>query len=129
VFIWWNGRAEILAPRLREAIANSRNEVFVSAASVWEIGLKRAIGKLSFSRPIVPTISAHRFQLLPITGEHAEAAAELLRHHTDPFDRLLVAQADLEGLVLGTHDRKLEPYGIAVLGSLRRDGGVVRRRR
>jgi PIN domain nuclease of toxin-antitoxin system len=116
VFIWWNERPEVISRRLRQAIMNPRNEIVVSAASVWEMALKRAIGKLRFSQPIVTTIASHRFQLLPISGEHAEAAAELPRHHTDPFDRLLVAQADLEGLVLGTHDRKLQPYGVALLG-------------
>jgi PIN domain nuclease of toxin-antitoxin system len=116
VFIWWNSGTEAIAPRLRAGIADPRNQVFISAASVWEIGLKRAIGRLSFSQPIVAAIAAHRFQLLAITGEHAEAAAALPRHHTDPFDRLLVAQADLEGLVLGTQDRKMQAYEVALLG-------------
>jgi PIN domain nuclease of toxin-antitoxin system len=116
VFIWWNEDSEKISRRSREAIADSGNDVFVSAASVWEIGLKRALGKLRFSQPIVPAIAAHRFQTLPISGEHAEAAAALPYHHTDPFDRLIVAQADLEGLVLGTQDRKMEPYRVALLG-------------
>ncbi len=106
----------MIAGPLREAIANPRNEIFVSAATVWEIGIKRDIGKLGFTRPIVAAIVAHRFQLLPITGEHAEHAAELPRHHADPFDRMLVAQADLERMVLGTQDLKIRVYGVALLG-------------
>jgi PIN domain nuclease of toxin-antitoxin system len=101
---------------LREAIANPVNEVFVSAASVWEIGIKRAIGKLDFSEGIVGAIRGHRFQLLPISGEHAEHAAELPRHLTDPFNRLLVAQADIESLLLATRDPKTRPYGVPTLG-------------
>lgn len=116
VFIWWNGRFGMIAASLRRAIADSRNEIFISAASVWEIGIKRAIGKLGFTQPIVPAILAHRFELLPITGEHAEHAAELPRHHADPFDRVLVAQADLERIVLGTQDPKLAAYGVPTLG-------------
>ena len=116
VFIWWNERPEAITARLRRAIANPRNEIFVSAASVWEIGIKRAIGKLRFSRDIVRAVIGHRFQLLAISGEHAEMAAELPRHHDDPFDRMLVAQADLEGMVFGTHDPKMQPYGVALLG-------------
>jgi PIN domain nuclease of toxin-antitoxin system len=116
VFIWWNERPEAISLELRQVVANPRNAIVVSAASVWEIGIKRALGKLRFSQPIVAAIAAHRFQLLPISGEHAEAAAELPQHHTDPFDRLLVAQANLEGLVLGTQDRKMQAYGVALLG-------------
>jgi PIN domain nuclease of toxin-antitoxin system len=66
IFLWWNGRVQMIPDTLREAIANPVNEVFVSAASVWEIGIKRAIGKLDFSEGIVGAIRGHRFQLLPI---------------------------------------------------------------
>jgi PIN domain nuclease of toxin-antitoxin system len=116
VFIWWNGNAETITQPLKQAIADPGNEIFVSAASVWEIGIKRAIGKLRFAHRIVPAIFAHRFQLLAITGEHAEHAAELPPHHADPFDRLLVAQAGLERMIFGTQDVKLRAYGVPTLG-------------
>ena len=116
VFLWWNGQPQMIAGPLRDAIADPANEVYVSAASVWEIGIKRAIGKLGFVQRIVEAILAHRFQLLPITGEHAEHAAELPRHHSDPFDRLLVAQAYLERMILGTQDLKIGPYGVPTIG-------------
>lgn len=106
----------MIAEPLREAIADPVNEIYVSAASVWEIGIKRAIGKLEFARGIVEAIRAHRFQLLPISGEHAEHAAQLPRHHADPFDRVLVAQAYIERMVLGTQDLKIRPYGVPTLG-------------
>ncbi len=116
VFLWWNEQPDLITDPLRRAMANSSNEVFVSAASVWEIGIKRAIGKLRFTHGIVSTIAAHRFELLPISGEHAEHAGELPRHHSDPFDRVLVAQAVLERMIFGTQDAKIRPYAVPVLG-------------
>ncbi len=116
VFLWWNSNPEMIAPPLRAAIREPRNDISISAASVWEIAIKRAIGKLSFVRGIVGAIAGHRFELLPITGEHAEHAGDLPRHHADPFDRLIVAQAVLEGMVLGTQDARMKPYGVALLG-------------
>jgi PIN domain nuclease of toxin-antitoxin system len=116
VFLWWNGNPEMILPPLRAAIANPGNEIFVSAASVWEVAIKRALGKLDFAGSVVEAVTGHRFLLLPITGEAAEQAGALPRHHDDPFDRLLVAQAVLEDLVLGTQDPKLRSYGVAKLG-------------
>lgn len=116
VFLWWNGQPQMIAGPLRDAIADPANEIFISAASVWEIGIKRAIGKLGFAQRIVQAIVAHGFQLVPITGEHAEHAAELPRHHADPFDRLLVAQAGLERMILGSQDLNIRPYGVPTIG-------------
>jgi PIN domain nuclease of toxin-antitoxin system len=116
VFLWWNGHPDMIAASLRRAIADPASEIYVSAASVWEIGIKRAIGKLEFTQKIVEAIVGHRFQLLPITGQHAERASELPLHHADPFDRMLIAQAELERMLIGTHDRKISPYGVPTLG-------------
>ncbi|HZU89421.1 MAG TPA: type II toxin-antitoxin system VapC family toxin [Stellaceae bacterium] len=116
IFLWWNGHASLILPPLRRAIAEPDNEIYVSAASIWEIGIKRASGKLAVSGGIVAAIRDHGFQLLPITGEHAEHAGALPRHHNDPFDRMLVAQAEIERFVLGTQDPKVGTYGVAVLG-------------
>ena len=116
IFLWWNSDPAMIARPLREAIAQPSNEIFVSAASVWEIGIKRALGKLGFAQRIVQSVLAHRFQLLPINGEHAEHAAELPPHHADPFDRLLVAQASLERLLLGTQDIRMRAYRPPILG-------------
>jgi len=101
---------------LRTAIEDEANEIFVSAASIWEIAIKRAIGKLRFGRPIVEAASALGFEVLPVSGVHAEHAGGLPRHHNDPFDRLIIAQAYLEGMVLGTQDRRMRPYGVMTLG-------------
>lgn len=116
IFIWWDRRLARVPPPLRAAIEDGANNIFVSAATVWEIAIKRALGKLEFPAPILETIAGLKFDLLSITGAHAEHAGRLPRHHNDPFDRMLIAQSMLEGLVLGTQDPKLKPYGVATLG-------------
>jgi PIN domain nuclease of toxin-antitoxin system len=116
VFLWWDAQPESIPPPLAALLRDEGNEIFVSAASVWEIAIKRAAGKLAFRARVSDALAAHSFILLPITGEHAEHAGGLPRHHGDPFDRMLVAQATLERMLLGTQDPKMAPYGIAMLG-------------
>jgi len=90
--------------------------VVVSAVSVWEISIKQASGKLSFRHDILEVLARAGFDSLDITPHHADLAGSLPQHHADPFDRLLVAQAQIEGLVLVTQDRQLLPYGVPILG-------------
>ena len=116
IFLWWDRQLRSLSRPLRAAIADEANNIFVSAASIWELAIKRALGKLGFSRSIVDAVSELGFEILPVTGSHAEHAGGLPRHHNDPFDRLLIAQAHLEGMVLGTQDRRIRPYGVTTLG-------------
>jgi PIN domain nuclease of toxin-antitoxin system len=116
VFLWWDRQLRRLSRPLRAAIEDEANDVYLSAASVWEIAIKRTLGKLTFSRPIVDAASELGFDILPVTGMHAERAGGLPRHHDDPFDRLIVAQADLESMVLGTQDPMLRPYAVSILG-------------
>lgn len=116
IFLWWDQQLRRVPRPLRAAIEDGASEIYLSAASVWEIAVKRAIGKLRFDQPIVAAVMALGFEILPVTGAHAEHAGGLPRHHNDPFDRLLIAQATLEGMVLGTQDRLMRPYGVAVLG-------------
>lgn len=86
-----------------------------SVASAWEAAIKIAIGKLRLPDSFEAGIVASRFDGLPITFRHAEAVATLPPHHSDPFDRMLVAQAMCERLILVTHDRRFAPYGVQVL--------------
>jgi PIN domain nuclease of toxin-antitoxin system len=116
VFLWWDQQLRRLSRPLRAAIEDETNEIIVSAATVWEIAIKRAIGKLRFDRPIVAAVLALGFEILPVAGAHAEHAGGLPPHHNDPFDRLIVAQAYLERMLLGTQDRRMLPYGVATLG-------------
>jgi len=115
-FLWWDRQLRSLSRSLRAAIEDGANDVFVSAASIWEIAIKRESGELRFDRPIVATALALGFEILAVTRSHAERAGALPRHHGDPFDRLIIAQAYLEGIVLGTQDRIMQPYGVATLG-------------
>lgn len=116
VFIWWNMDHARLSEGVQAAIADPENRIVVSAASVWEISIKRMIGKLAFNHDTLNAISGGGFEALVITPMHADAAGSLPLHHHDPFDRLLIAQAKLESLVLVTQDRHLLQYGVPVLG-------------
>ena len=116
IVVWCDQTPKSVSPTLLAVLRDTGNEVFVSAASVWEIAIKRALGKLSFPAPIANTVQRLGFEILAITGEHAEHAGGLPRHHRDPFDRLIIAQAVLEGLVLATQDPRIRPYGVATSG-------------
>jgi PIN domain nuclease of toxin-antitoxin system len=111
-FLWWDSSDVLLPAPLRTAIASPRNQVFVSAATVWEIAIKRASGKLIFGQAVGIAIEEYGFLPLPITIEHAEWAGGLPQLHRDPFDRLLVAQAHLEGLILVTVDEQILRYQV-----------------
>jgi PIN domain nuclease of toxin-antitoxin system len=116
ILLWADERPRLIVQPLRAAMRDGANEVVVSAATVWEIAIKRAMGKLRFDRPVVAAVLALGFEILPVAGVHAEHAGGLPRHHNDPFDRMLIAQAYLEGMVLGTQDRRMRPYGVVTLG-------------
>jgi PIN domain nuclease of toxin-antitoxin system len=95
----------------RDLIEDASNDVFVSAATVWELSIKKAKGALTCPDDMVAQISEKGFQQLPISAHHGDMAARLPMLHRDPFDRMLVAQAMAEGLILLTHDRRLAAYG------------------
>jgi PIN domain nuclease of toxin-antitoxin system len=116
VFIWWDDENSTLAGELRETISDPANEIYVSAASVWEIAIKRRRGTIAFARGIQKAVATNRFLALPITPDHAEYAGGLPPHHRDPFDRMLIAQATLEKMALATQDEIAEPYGILTIG-------------
>ncbi len=97
-------------PHRPSAIANPDNEVFISAASVWEIAIKSQHGKLEFSGRLGEATTQCGFTALPITANHAEAAAELPWPHPDPFDRRIVAQAQTEHLTLTQADSKIRKF-------------------
>lgn len=114
VFLWWRGEPSRLPPDARSVIATAEI-VFVSAASAWEAAIKASLGRLELPATIEEGVLASGFEKLLITFSHAEKAARLPQHHRDPFDRMLIAQAQAEGLVLVTHDRILEDYDVEIL--------------
>ena len=114
VFLSWRANDARIAAPVRDAISRAP-VVFVSAASAWEAAIKTALGRLSLPEPFGRGVDDSGFQRLAIAFEHAEAAAALPRHHNDPFDRMLLAQAELEGFTLVSHDRLFAPYGAPML--------------
>ena len=114
VFLWWRSDSRKLRAAARRAIAVA-DVVFVSAATAWEAALKIALGRLRVPDTIEAGVVDSGFEKLPIALPHAEAAARLPPHHADPFDRMLVAQAQIEGLTLVTHDRRLGRYEVELL--------------
>lgn len=114
VFLWWRGEPSRLASKVRSSIA-AADIVFVSAASAWEAGIKSSMGRLELPDTLEAGVLASGFEKLLITFAHAERAAGLPPRHRDPFDRMLVAQAQAEDLTLVTHDRLLEPYNVEIL--------------
>lgn len=106
---------ERLAPAARAALEGPTSTAIVSAASIWEIAIKRSLGKLVAPDEILDAVRAAGFETLDITPEHAERAGTLQAHHRDPFDRMLVAQALLEGCTLLTRDDALAPYEVPLL--------------
>ncbi|MEM0949751.1 MAG: type II toxin-antitoxin system VapC family toxin [Pseudomonadota bacterium] len=104
-------------PRLSAAQAEAigQGELYVSAASVWEIGIKRSLGKLDVPHDLFDIAVDAGCRPLPISWTHAEAAASLPAHHTDPFDRMLIAQARCETLRLASSDRKLSAYEVDLI--------------
>jgi PIN domain nuclease of toxin-antitoxin system len=119
VWLWSLWEPQRISPKAREEIADLSNEVFLSAVTSWEVAIKAAAGKLKLPEPpalYVPSrMAAQRLRPLPVTHPHALAVFELPVHHRDPFDRLLVAQAKLDDLVLVTADRFLEKYSVEIL--------------
>jgi PIN domain nuclease of toxin-antitoxin system len=111
VVLWWLMDSPSLPADARTLISNPEHDVFVSAVSLWEIWLKESLGKLILPANFEEQLAAEPFQSLPLTGTHARQVALLPWRHRDPFDRMLVAQAQAEELLLLTADAMLAPYG------------------
>jgi PIN domain nuclease of toxin-antitoxin system len=112
--LWWLAD-ESLSAQARDAIADSANLVMVSAATAWEISIKKALGKLAAPDDLEQQVQAGGFTALPISIAHGIAAGQLARHHEDPFGRMLIAQAIAEGLTIVTRDKRFDDYGVALL--------------
>jgi PIN domain nuclease of toxin-antitoxin system len=116
-FLWWVFADPNLSRKARAAIGDDEdNEVFVSAASAWEIATKYRIGKLPHAaivaRDISAAVAAEGFVPLAVSIRHGQRAGDLAGHHRDPFDRMLVAQAMLEDLVLVSNEHAFDAYGV-----------------
>jgi PIN domain nuclease of toxin-antitoxin system len=121
-FLWWINNDQRLSERVRELIGNSQNTLFFSAASAWEIAIKAQLGKLGFTdshdnleRFITEQLMLNAFEGLPMQLRHGLHVATLPIHHRDPFDRLLVAQSQLEDLPILTADAQIGRYDVHVI--------------
>jgi PIN domain nuclease of toxin-antitoxin system len=115
VFVWLVESPEHLAEDVILTLRDMENEIFVSAATFWEIAMNRNRGRMRFPGDIGEEIRAANFVELPVTGAHYEASVALPEIHRDPFDRLIVAQALSEGLVLVTRDKLLGAYNVPMI--------------
>ena len=114
-FLWWLVDPSTLETEARDSIGDPDNRVFVSSVVVWELTLKQSIGKLKIPDDLDEALAHERFIHLPITIAHARAIAQLPPIHRDPFDRMLVAQALVEGFHLVTRDPLVAQYPVAIL--------------
>jgi len=112
--LWWLADEGLTTPA-QDAIADPGNLVLVSAATAWEISIKKAVGKLATPDDLERQVQAGGFSPLPISIAHGVAAGQLPRHHEDPIDRMLIAQALAEGLTIVTRDKRFGTYGVPLL--------------
>ena len=117
VLLWSLAEPSKLSTRAREALEDACNDAFVSAVTAWEISVKRAKGRLTAPDNLAEVIEKRGFTHLPLNFHHAEQAGNLPAHHRDPFDRFLIAQAQIEGLVLVTRDARIPLYGIRTMAA------------
>lgn len=112
VVLWAAADPGRLPERVAAAIRDGDNEVLVSAATTWEVAIKRGLGRLTFPAAVTDVIAELRLTPLDITHEHAQHVEQLTDHHADPFDRILVAQAQVEEAVLATGDDHIRSYDV-----------------
>jgi PIN domain nuclease of toxin-antitoxin system len=115
ILIWWLSEASRLSQTEIDIITDSDNFIFVSAATAWEIAVKKMIGKLEAPDDLPAALAINNFLELPITIEHSQKLYQLPSHHNDPFDRIMVAQAMSEDLTFMTRDTKISLYEIRTI--------------
>ncbi|MEH2327682.1 type II toxin-antitoxin system VapC family toxin [Nostoc sp.] len=112
ILLWFLENDSKLSDQVREVITNPENVIFVSAISAWEISIKQSLGKLIVPGNLQEALRFSRFEVLSMTLAHGIKVADLPLHHKDPFDRMLIAQALVEGLTIITVDQKFKFYDV-----------------
>lgn len=114
--LWWlAGEQSRIGKGASKAIAGGKNRVLISAVVIWEVAIKRRLGKLDAPADLLEQLERAGVDLLPITARHADRVGTLPMHHRDPFDRLLIAQADVDRLTLVSADSQMGAYGVDAL--------------
>lgn len=111
--LWWLSDAPQFSDRAAQQLVDERHEVLLSAVVIWEVAIKRGLGKLRAPADLADRLLGAGAQALPITLPHAAAVEQLAQHHRDPFDRLLIAQAMLEDAAIVTADTAFGAYDVA----------------
>ena len=111
LLLWWLEASPLLSAQAKEMICDPENTVFVSAVSLWEIWLKQSLGKLRLPADFAEKLADESFESLPLMASQTRQVSSLPWHHRDPFDRMLIAQAQVEKLALLTADEALAAYG------------------
>ena len=118
-FLWWTTDSDRLSQTAREIIGDGNSELYWSPSSSWEIAIKYHLGRLPLPEPpesLIPTeLAKNRVDSIPIVNAHAFRAGQLPMHHRDPFDRLLIAQAQLESMDIISNDRQMDLYDIGII--------------
>lgn len=118
ILIWFLEGNNLLPKSRRQIISNSQNEVFVSIASLWEMAIKISLGKLTLTKPLTDVIkqmAIENIEILPIYPEHTFQVSIMPFHHRDPFDRIIIAQAQIENLPIMTNDSEFGNYSVKIL--------------
>ena len=114
-FLWWVTASERLTETARNAITDSHNDVVIGIGALWEIGIKRTLGKVHFPFDFEEVLGAENFGILPIAFTHLSVLDRLPLHHRDPFDRLLISQSLAERIPIVTGDREFAAYGVGII--------------
>ncbi len=121
VWLWWNSAPDMLAEEVRGVIAYAGNDIVFSVVSGWEIAIKHGLGKIRLpdapTRYVPKRLASNRMRVLPVALSHTLGVGELPQHHRDPFDRLLIAQAQQEKLTIITSDEAFCAYEVSLLRS------------
>jgi PIN domain nuclease of toxin-antitoxin system len=117
VVLWWLDDPAKLSDKARQAIRDVDNAVYVSAAAVWEMGIKKSLGRLEIPSNLPAALRSDNIDLLNINIHHALSVADLPMLHQDPFDRMQIVQANLEGLTILTRDAKIQQYDVHWIGA------------
>ncbi len=113
--IWWLEGSREITKSVAAVLRSAENAKFISVVSIWEMHLKASLNKLDLPKTFRAVLDEQPVEQLPVLADHAHAFGELPLHHRDPFDRMLVAQALVEGLTLATRDERMNAYGIPIL--------------
>lgn len=115
VLLWWLNDDRRLKSQIKSLIENPAHSVYVSAVNIWEIAIKKALKKLIAPDNLLEIVKKNDFEMLAVSPEHAWQVSELPHYHIDPFDRLLVAQAQVENFTLVTGDAILKKYPVKIV--------------